>query len=358
MNTPSPVDPEKLRARLSQAVEPIKPSPDALVQIKAGVRRRQRWAWGIGSGAGLLVAGAAAAVIAVGSLGHPSAAPRTVAPGYSPTVSTTPTTSPTSHPAVAAPASPRPSVTRGLLPSLPVAAAQPATAGVVTTQVRATTKAVATITGKGTSATPPAGSAVTPTSTGTLQPGQHDLDHDGKADVVRTEFLDSKTARLVMTTAGRTLHSAPFPLFQGLGAGSITYIQISGSAGRSEVLVKDPGADHISYRLYQYAGGLLQAVPTPSDAPQWIVTGGGSAAPMSFGCPGGALTVNVARPTSMQKYLAGTDKTYVFESYGYVFSYGSTTLKHFTGFGSAFMLTRGQALARLAAAPHDSCGAS
>jgi hypothetical protein len=203
----------------------------------------------------------------------------------------------------------------------------------------------------------PTGASVTPTSADAALPVQHDLDRDGKADVVRTEFLDAKTARLVMTTAGRTVRSASFPLFQGMGAGAITYVQITGSAGRSEVLVKEPGADHTTYLLYQYAGGRLQPVPAPPGAPHWITTGGGGTAPTSFGCPGGDLTLNEARPTSMQKYLAGTDKTYVFESFGYVFSYGGTTLKHFTGYGSAFLLTRSQALSRLAIAPNDSCGA-
>lgn len=65
-------------------------------------------------------------------------------------------------------------------------------------------------------------------------------------------------------------------------------------------------SDHLPY---QYAGGRLAAVPRPPDAPHWIYSGGGGTAPMSFGCPGGALTLNVARPTSTQKYLAGTDKT-------------------------------------------------
>ena len=194
MNTPNPVDPDKLRARLTQAVEPVKPSPDALVRIKAGGRKRRRLQWSIGSGAGVLaIAGAAAAVVAVSSIGHPSALHRTTQPGYSPTATATTT-------------APVPST----VPTATVNAA-PTTAATTTSQPSSSVEATpaGTTTPPGTVTTTPGKPAsVTSTSVATA-PVPHDVDGDGKADTAVVQRTGSKV-QLVVQLAGRTVASAPF----------------------------------------------------------------------------------------------------------------------------------------------------
>lgn len=245
MNTP--VDPDKLRTRLTQAVDPIKPSPDALVQIRSGVRRRRRLQW-TSSGAGIVaVAGAAAAVIGLGSLGHPTAVPRTAQPGYSPSAGTSPTTtSPatTTQPSAAA------------SPSL--AAGTPG-AAVTTSSVAATSAA---------------------TSAAATKPGDHpvahDVDGDGMPDTAETVFAPGIKAHLVLHLASGPVTGPTFRLSSLDGSGATTLTDVNGD-GRAEILVKAIGGTGTPYFLFQYVDGALVLVPSlvgaPSDPP--LFSGGG-----------------------------------------------------------------------------------
>ncbi|MDX6256284.1 MAG: hypothetical protein QOJ11_2618 [Frankiales bacterium] len=273
MNTPTPVDPDKLRARLTHAVAPVKPSPDALIQIKAGVRRRRRLQWSIGSGAGVLaVAGAAAAVIAVGSLGHPSAAPRTVEPGYAPTVTATTvsppvtTTTPrvTSAPVTSAPATATGSPTSGVAPVGP-ALSVTATSAPVTS------------------------SPVTTTAKGPLAPVAHDVDGDGMPDTATTQFSGG-TARVVVHLAGKAVSSGAFPMGNAYGSGVVTLVDVNGD-GRAELLVKAVAATGTPYYLFQYLNGALVRAPslTGSSTDPVLFSGGGNGAGGDFGCIAGHI---------------------------------------------------------------------
>jgi hypothetical protein len=279
MNTPTPIDPDELRARLAQAVEPVKPAPDALVQIRAGVRRRRRLQWTLGSGAGAIAAaGAAAAVIGIGSLGHPTAAPRTVAPGASETLSVTPTP--------VAPSS----------AALPSATPPTGAAPVVTsaTHSSATTASVSS------------------TPVGRLSaPVAHDVDGDGRPDTATTVFAPGADAHLVLHLASGTVTGPTLSLVKAFGSGVTTLTDVNGD-GRSEIMVKGVGATGTPYYLFQYLNGALVQVPSLTGAPTDTVlfSGGGGGGGGDFGCVAGRLAVTHYGVEAKTASAAPNDRRY------------------------------------------------
>lgn len=346
MNTPTPIDPEDLRRLLARAVEPVQPSPDALREIRTGIRKRRlRLSFGTGAGALLLTGGAVAAAVAIGSPGTPQAT-ATLEPGQ-----TTSTTAPESAaPTTTAPA---PTTTpaapiRRLVPA--ISAGPSAATGVPdlggptldTAAVTSTSGSVITSTPASSPAAPPAVVA-------------HDVDGDGKADTAVTQFIDAKTARLVVHLARRTVTSAPFALLQGMGAGGITFASI-GSDGRSEMLVKYAAADGTGDLLFQYAHGQIVEVPAPAGFQEpWLYTGGGGSVQLGFACTAGGLVVSSASPTSMTNFLSGKDKSYSFATTTFQLQ-GDNLVK--TSSHTQTNLTSKTAFALAAAAPGNRCGAA
>lgn len=327
MNPPTPVDPDKLRARLSQAVEPVNPSPDALIRIKAGARRRRRIRWSLGSGAGVLaLAGATAAVIGVASLGHLDAAPRPVQPGYSPaSVATTPS-----------PPAPRVTVR-------PTAEEVPSVAAVTSVAAHPSL-----------AVTPSASAATRPSAAASSAAVSvaDDVDHDGKPDTATLERTGTQ-AKVVVHLAGRTVTSAPFNLGLGAAAGRVSFVSVDRD-GRSEILISGLGASAEPYYLFQYANGEVTEVPAPAGLSEpWLVWGGGQNVNLTFGCTSSGLVLSTAGPKSLTDYNMNT-ASYVYSSATYRLQ-GDVLVK--VAASSRTGLMRTEALALAAAQPSNRCGA-
>lgn len=350
MNPPTPVDPDKLRARLTQAVAPVTPSPDALFQIKAGARRRRRLRWGIGSGAGVVaLAAGTAAIIGVASLAQPDASPRTVQPGYSPT--SAPTTSVAPAPSVTA--QPSRSDSPSHAAAAPIAAQSslrptPSTSVGGTTTPSAAASSAPTTTATVNSAAVTS-AAVTPAAVVSVA---DDVDHDGTPDTAVVERSGTQ-ATVVVHLAGRTVTSAPFDLGLGATAGRVTFASVNRD-GRSEMLISGLGASAEPYYLFQYANGRITQVPAPAGQQEpWLVSGGGMNVDLVFGCTASGLVLSHAMPKSLADYNMNT-ASYVYNSATYRFQ-GDVLVK--VAASSRTGLFRTQALALADAQPGDRCGA-
>ena len=348
MNAPTPVDPDKLRARLGKAVEPVTPSPDALIRIKAGARRRRRLQWSFGSGAGVLaLAGATAAVMGVASLGHPDAAPHPVQPGYSPTAVAT--TSPAPPPSLTV----RPTASE--VPSLAgvtSVAANPGSA-VVLSASTATRPLAAASSAATTSATVTSAAVTSAAATSAAVVSvADDVDHDGKPDTATLERTGTQ-AKVVVHLAGRTVTSAPFRLSLGAGAGRVTFVSVNRD-GRSEIIVSGFAASAEPYYLFQYAGGAVTEVPAPAGMSEpWLVSGGGMNVDLTFGCTASGLVLSTAAPKSLTDFNAST-ASYVYSSTTYRFQ-GDVLVKIAASARTGLM--RSEALALAASQPSNRCGA-
>ena len=353
MNTPTPIDPDVLRSLLTQAVEPVTPSPDALREIRTGIRQRKlRLSFGTGAGALLITGGAVAAVIALGSAGSPQASSVTLQPGQTTTGTAARTTAPTTTaPTTTAPARTTP-------PAVPVLTVGPAgsvSAAVVTGVPNLGGPAI--VTGS-TSATSSAvtSTPVSPPPTAPLVVA-NDVDGDGTADSATISYAGNGTARLLLHSgAGKVVASAPFSKAGPVKGTTpaVTFADVNGD-GRDELMVYAGGASANAYELFQYAGGQLLHVAAAGGWPDpFLVSGGGSHAGLSFGCSQGILVLSKYGPTDILHFVGGPTQTYDFKTARFSVTNGQA---HLLSSSSQSKLKQADADALLSAQSANRCGA-
>ncbi len=242
----SALEPDELARLLSEAVEPIRPSPDAYRRIQAGVARRRRWRLPAYTAGGMVMAALIAlAVVAI----RPSPSNQVVEPAVPPIMPTNYTAP--SGPGTA-PVPGRSSQAGGTGGGTGAASHAPTTTVTPRSSVAATTPVVPSTSPSQppASASPPPGGLDSPQlPTPTAKPaGVNDIDGDGRPDTVGVATdgttlqigfsRDNQVAKIPLPAIGTPLNSA--------------VIDIDGD-GFGELLVQTGASNGVkSYALLRY----------------------------------------------------------------------------------------------------------
>ncbi|EFC80809.1 VCBS repeat-containing protein [Parafrankia sp. EUN1f] len=247
----SGLEPEELTRLLRAAVEPIRASPDALHQIRAGVERRRWWRMPLMATGGVVMA--ALIALAFVAVRPQSSSEQVVEPAGPPLVSSMvePTAGPSAGPSVGGGGSgggTRPSGgTRPQHTTTP----PPTTSSTPRTGTTPSSPVASATTGQGGS-----GSLSLPSPA--HRPAlANDVDGDGTADTVR---LNGTKVEVVFSRGGKA-GSVDLPNLQ---LPTVHAVVDANGDGFAEVLVRTSSRDNIDeYALLRYAAGgvLSQALP-------------------------------------------------------------------------------------------------
>lgn len=245
------LEPEELTRLLRAAVEPVRPSPDALRQIRAGVERRRWWRLPLMATGGVVMAGLIAlAFVAVRP--HPSSN-QVVEPAAPPLVTSSimePNPPATSRPPGSGSGSGGSGGGSGGSTTRRPSTSPPPTTATTPPETSPSSPTASSTTGSGGAA-----SADLPTAV-TRPAGANDVDGDGSPDQVR---LNGTKVEVAFSRGGSAAVDLP-----GLQLPAVRAVVDANGDGFAEILVRTASRDGIDdYVLLRYAarGVISQATP-------------------------------------------------------------------------------------------------